>query len=735
MDERALTSLQDELREELLPWLLVPYWISGLILAIFDRGDAPPPSASALGMLILILAAMVWVVCRKHYRAAAWLVHLGSVGLILLARRWLPTVRAEYALLYPIIGAAITLGPRASIALATLASLVLGLEVFSLPLLRADLSPLLADVTILWSITFLVCVSLRPQRTMVAWAWQGYQEARRHLENARDRQVELKRALEDLALASSETVRLNEMLAAARNAVEEARKAKEEFVANVSHELRTPLNMIIGFSDMILESPEVYSRRLPPALLADVAAIKRNSQHLASLVDDVLDLAELDTGRMQLSKEWTSIQDIVGEATEAVAALFEKKGLSLVADVQGDTLPVYCDHTRIRQVILNLLSNAARFTERGGTKVRARLQDGSLVVSVSDTGPGMLPEKLDRLFEPFQQGDPSIRRRYGGTGLGLSISKRFVELHGGKIWLESEVDAGTTASFTLPIGDSEILEDASRRWFGPYHEYTPRTRRSVAPEINPKPRVVVLEQGKALSRLVARYLEDVEAVHVACLEEAGRAVEANAAIALLINDVSPLAVRDALTEIPKMGFDVPIMSCWVPEAQAAFTQIGAQDYLVKPVSRSDLLESIVRIAPQARSILLVDDDAEARQLFRRMLASADRDYVVLPAGDGQTALSLLRERQPNLLLLDLIMPNFDGFAVLEAKARDAQIKDIPVIIISAKDPQREPIVSKMLAITRQEGLSARDLMLSLKSVTQALKPRFGAPVEPETTGA
>jgi len=374
---------------------------------------------------------------------------------------------------------------------------------------------------------------------MIAWAWQGYEQARQNLEEARDRQVELKQALKDLELSANQTIRLNDMLAAAREAVEEARRAKEAFVANVSHELRTPLNMIIGFSDMILGSPGVYARRLPPALMADIAAIKRNSQHLADLVDDVLDLSEADTGRMQLLKEWGSIREIVGEATEAVTALFEQKGLSLTVDIPENLPSIYCDHTRIRQVILNLLSNAGRFTDRGGTKVRVVLQNDAFVVSVSDTGPGMSPEHLEHMFEPFQQADVSIRRRYGGSGLGLSISKRFVEMHGGKIWLESELDKGTTAYFSLPLR-SALPKNAPGRWFGPYQEYSPRTRRSLAPEIGPKPLVVVVEQGAqgALCQLIKRYLEDLEAVQARSIEEANEIAEANAAVAVVITERS-----------------------------------------------------------------------------------------------------------------------------------------------------------------------------------------------------
>ena len=735
MDEHVSKNLQKELREALLPWTLIPWLVSGLALAIFDRGDAPLPSYSSLGMLNLVLVVLVWVVRRRDDKVAAWLMSLGSICIIWLAWRWFPSSDAHHALLYPIIVAAITLDRRACVTVATFASLILGIRMVSTTTAGLDSGPLLANAALVWGTTLLMCVSQHPQETMISWAWEGYAQARRNLEEARDRQAELKQALEDLALATSEAIRLNEMLSAARKAVEDARRAKEEFVANVSHELRTPLNMIIGFSEMILESPEVYSRRLPPPLMADVAAIKRNSEHLASLVDDVLDLAEAETGRMQLFREWTSIQEIAREAAEAVVALFEKKGLSLTVSVLEDLPPVYCDRTRVRQVILNLLSNAGRFTEVGGAEVRACIRDGMVVVSTSDTGPGMASEKLDRMFEPFHQEDQSIRRRYGGSGLGLAISKRFIEMHGGKIWLESEVGAGTTASFTLPMSIDGTPEDTPERWFSPYQEYTPRTRRSGAPKVAAKARVVVVEEGEAVSRLIPRYLENLEAIRVESLAEAGRAVESNAAVALVINELPRAAALEAASRVPVMSFDVPVISCWVPGRQEAFSKMGAQDYLVKPVSRSDLLESITRTAPHARSILLVDDDAEARQLFGRMLASADRDYVVLHAADGEAALSFLREREPDLLLLDLVMPDMDGFAVLEAKASDTRTRDIPVIVVSAKDPQREPIVSKSLTVTRMRGLSAHDLMLSLESLTQALKPRYGEPAEPGMIGA
>ena len=199
---------------------------------------------------------------------------------------------------------------------------------------------------------------------------------------------------------------------------EEARQAKRQFVANVSHELRTPLNMIIGFREMITQAPQVYSDELPASLLSDIAAIQRNSQHLSQLVNDVLDLSQIEAERIVLSREWASAQETVEEATTSVRALFDSKDLHLETDVPPDLPDVFCDSTRIRQVLINLLSNAGRFTERGGVRVRVGREADRLVVSVEDTGPSIAKEDQDRIFEPFQQLDNSIRRRHGTRLVG-----------------------------------------------------------------------------------------------------------------------------------------------------------------------------------------------------------------------------------------------------------------------------------------------------------------------------
>ena len=306
-----------------------------------------------------------------------------------------------------------------------------------------------------------------------------------------------------------------------------------------------------------------------------------------------------------------------------------------------------------------------------------------------------------------------------------------MELHGGKMWIESKLGVGTTVFFTLPVEKSRP-EQSARRWFGPYLSYDPRMRPSLAQIPQPQPHIVVVEQGHTLSDLMKHYIEGLEVTSVPSIESRQPILQSEAIGALVLNEMSITNVLNTLAKLPTMAFDVPVMSCWTPERKTTFEQMGVQGYLVKPIHRSSLLESINQAAPRAQRILLVEDDREAMQLFRRMLSAADSSIVTSQATEGEAALALMRDWHPDLVLLDLVMSGFDGFKVLARKAEDEAIKDIPVIIISAKDPRRDPIMTHALVVTRRGGLSARDLALSLKGILGALPPRFAAPAQRET---
>jgi signal transduction histidine kinase/DNA-binding response OmpR family regulator len=556
------------------------------------------------------------------------------------------------------------------------------------------------------------------------WSLYSYGQARQQLDAAQEQRIELKQTQDDLVLLNKELVRLYDELSATQELADEARRAKEQFVASVSHELRTPLNMIIGFSEMITDAPYLYGARLPSSLLADIAAIHRNGQHLVKLVDDVLDLSQVEAGRMALRKDWSSPQQIARDSVDAIRALFVSKGLALEADVPDELPSVFCDETRVRQIMLNLLSNAGRFTTRGGVVLRLRAVADELVVSVSDTGTGISPEDQKRLFEPFRQLSLAGRQD-GGSGLGLSISKQFVELHGGKMWVESQVGVGTTVSFSLPTSPTAetafARDSGAARWFSENQRYEARTRPSRAPVPVVEPRIVVLEKGDALCRLLSRYLDGVRLVTVADAGEAIRTARESAPQALVVNTPPRSNVLTQLLGSAGQPPDVPIIACWVPGEETAAEELGVRQYLTKPVTRTQLVSALQRIG-DTRSVLLVDDEPEVLQLFTRMLTTSDHHYRIQQTTNGQRALDLLRKHHPDAMVLDLIMPEMDGLRLLLEKSRDQQIRDIPVIAVSSRDPASQPIISDGLVVQVGRRLSAQDLLACIEGLIGVLSP-------------
>jgi signal transduction histidine kinase/CheY-like chemotaxis protein len=711
--------LSAELRQRALQWLLPGSAFLGVALTIAAEAFGWPLRITLLGSVLILYPLAVWLFIRWH-RVSTWLSVLGYLAIALAAVRWTGSEAAIGLLPVPVALAALLLGLRAGAALALFVSLIL-IAAGHLLGMQAPLSRMLALAAI-WAVLGLVWASLGCAFQAVAWWHSTYERMRDLLEEARGQRLELKEAQADLLLANQELARVSERLRAMAEVAEEARRAKEEFVANVSHELRTPLNMIIGFSEMITRAPQVYGTDLPPKLLADIEVILSSSRHLASLVDDVLDLSQVDAGRMALRREWTSLAEIVRAAAVAVTPLFESKKLWLRVEVPEDLPPLYCDTVRIRQVILNLLSNAGRYTDQGGATLRVRREQDELIVSVSDTGPGIAPQDQESIFEPFAQVDSSLRRRHGGTGLGLAISKRFVELHGGQMWFESQVGQGTTFYFSLPVEHARPAHEASfTRWFSPYHEYEPRTRPSRAPRARLAPRFVVLEPGETLQRLLSRYYEGAEVVPVRSFDEAIREVSRLPAQALIINDHSPgqSAGPERVTDLP---YGTPLIQCWLPGREEAAERLGLVRYLVKPVSREALLEVLDGLERPIRTVLLVDDEPEALQLYSRILSSADRGYRVLRALTAQRALMLLRQRRPDVVLLDLVMPGMDGYALLREKSQDPAIASIPVIAITAQDPARGPIAASSLTIARSGGLHLQDVLNAVEAISELLGP-------------
>jgi len=715
---------QREIQAELQDWqdegvlLVLPlcYVAAGVLIA----GLTALPDTFRGGLIILLLLLFplgVLLLRNASYVAAICLLIAGVMAAIAALIWWEQMPAAIFLLLYPAGLATLFAGVTTGVLVGVACSLLLVAAPGSI--IGADTVMRFMAGAQIWAMVGIVWLSRRPLLDAMQWYWASYRRNDLLLEQARDRQMQLNQALEDLAHANVQLTRLNRFAETMRLAAEEARRAKQEFVANVSHELRTPLNMIVGFSQMIVQAPDIYGSNLSPTLLADLEVILRNSQHLSKLIDDVLDLSQIETEHMALTMERTLLKDIVEAAVVATRPLFHSKRLYLNVNVP-DLPPLLCDRTRIRQVILNLLSNAGRFTEHGGVTVSAWQEGRDVVVSVADTGPGIANDAVGRLFQPFQQMDGSIRRRYGGSGLGLSISKNFIEMHGGRIWVESREGAGTTFFFRLPIDPPSPAETGFARWFNLNVHFEERTRPYMAPRPVVRPRFVVVETGQVLQRLLVRYLDAIEVVAVQTLEDALHQVSDTPAQALLINDVSVAQRLHVLSNSLQLPYGTPVIVCSVPGAYEAAGDLGAADYLVKPISRERLLGALERLEMKGKTVLIVEDDREAMRLFRRMLSSAGKDYRVLRAADGRQGISLLRAHHPDVVLLDLVMPKMDGFRFLAEKNKDVAVRDVPVLIISARDPAGQVIMSDALAVTLEGGLSMPQLLACIRAITGIL---------------
>jgi signal transduction histidine kinase/CheY-like chemotaxis protein len=730
-DSDPIVGLWQELRLSPRPLLVAMTILAPIPYVVTDVLTNSPETSERLASFTLLLYGMIivaWSLWGWQPQVTRWAIVIELLVVVHLIHAWIGIPGTLGLAAIPVALAV----PLVSLPAAVMAAAGETVALVTLGLWRPwPMGPAAVPValTAVWTTLGVMTGMVGRVREVTHWSWVHYQRALDMLEEARDRQVELKEILDDLANANLQLTRLNALAQGLRQVAEEARRVKEQFVANVSHELRTPLNMIIGFSDMILQAPRAYGSRIPPGLLADLTVIHRNAEHLANLIDDVLDLSQIEANQLALTKEYVRIDEVVDAAVTAVRPLFESKGLYLATEMEDDLPPVFCDCVRIREVLLNLLSNAGRFTERGGVHLRTWLEGENMAVSVSDTGAGIAKEDQATIFQPFRQLEGAVRSRYGGTGLGLSISRRFVELHGGRMWFESEEEAGTTFFFQIPVDPLSPATTEALRWFSPYQQHEKRARPSQAPMPTLRPKLVVMDTQGSLQRLLNRYLPGTDVVPAPTLEAAVREMADNPSQALLVNDLS---VGDALrrVEVAGLPYGTMAMICSLPGAPGYADSLGVSDYLVKPVARDALLAALERLGVRSGTILVVDDEPDALRLFKRILTRSERGYRVLRARDGQEAMSVLRDHQPDAMFIDLVMPRMDGFQLLDEKNRDPALQGIPTIVISARDPAGQPVASNALIVTRKGGLSVNHLLTSITTISGILSTPVD-PVHPE----
>ncbi|MBI2941513.1 MAG: response regulator [Chloroflexi bacterium] len=697
--------------------------------------------AQSVRMLVpgALLALVGWfIVISDAWQTITWLVPLAALGfcvLALVALRRSPRLAAALLVLtllaangaalwlYPsgipavffgpiVTTAGILLGPILGAAVAATSS-ALVVRATSGPEGDLPLDLALAAHFLIWAGALIAWTAARPVHTALDWAWSSYLDALHRAEELRDRQGELNRALKSLTEAYYRLERANQELDRARKAAEEARRQKAEFAANISHELRTPLNLIIGFSEMMTIAPESYgAETLPDTYRGDVEAVYRNACHLSGLIDDVLDLSQIEAGRMGLFREQVTLAQVVDEAVGAITSLFRDKGLRMTVELPLQPVVLYADRTRIRQVLINLLNNAARFTERGEVRIGARANRSEVVVSVADTGPGIPPEELPRIFDEFHRVDGSYQRR-PGHGLGLAICKRFVELHGGSIWVESRPGEGSTFLFSLPLLANVVTTPARAQW---------ETWVRVPEGEPPQKTALLLGLDGTTAKSLLRHL-DLDGCRVTAaesLEHARQLMAQRPPHAVVAVVASEEQAWEQLTPLREAFRNTLLLVCVARGSQAAARELGVREYLTKPVTHDQVRAALSGLGRRVRDVVVIEDDLEMLRLLARLVRASNPRCRVRQASGGIAGLALLRQRRPDVVLLDLLMPDLDGQAVLREIRREPALADVPVVVITAHGQANETRIAPTVFVSRTGSLSTRDLSRFLSGALDTL---------------
>jgi signal transduction histidine kinase/DNA-binding response OmpR family regulator len=505
----------------------------------------------------------------------------------------------------------------------------------------------------------------------------------------------------------------------ARDAAEEANTAKSQFLASMSHELRTPLNAIIGYSEMLVEQAQDEGQE---DFVPDLHKIHAAGKHLLSLINDILDLSKIEAGKVELSLENFDLTKVIEETVTTIRPLVEKKGNVLKVDCAADLGVVHADMIRVRQVLFNLLSNAGKFTEQGTVSIDATRQPVKgqdwITIRVSDTGIGMTPEQLNKIFQAFTQADASTTRKYGGTGLGLAISLKLGQMMGGTINVESESGKGSTFTFRIPA----VVKKP-----GTAMPAAPAPKAPPLPAKGPKPgqqTILVADDDPAVCDLLDRYLT-AEGFYVVCVTR-GEDVIAMAkkvrprAITLdvMMPGMDGWSVLAAIKKEPSLA-DVPVVMVTIVDDRNLGFAMGAAGYLVKPVDRDGILHVLKKccLVGHAPVALVIEDDEPTREMFRRML---EKDgWAVVEASNGRQALEFVAASPPSLIMLDLLMPEMDGFEFLSELRQHPEWKSIPVVVVTSKDLSPEDrmflngslLLSNCVRRVMQKGSFNRDELL------------------------
>ena len=533
--------------------------------------------------------------------------------------------------------------------------------------------------------------------------------------------VDLKGSFETISERTAEAV-------AARDEALQANQAKSDFLANMSHELRTPLNAIIGITEMLKDDAEDEGRA---ELFEPLERIHRAGKHLLDLINEILDLSKIEAGRLELSLEEVELVPLLQEAATTAMPLAAKNGNRLEVRLTECLGRTRTDPMRLRQIVLNLLSNACTFTEHGEILLEAKRERGDaadwLVISIADTGIGMTPEQIGRLFQDFTQADSSTTRKYGGTGLGLAISRRLARLMGGDIEVESSQGSGSR--FTVRVAAHAATDDAAADADA---QSAAQGTRAVTSLAN---RVLVIDDEETVRDLMRRFLtrEGFEIVTARDGTE-GLALARELKPTLITLDVlmpglDGWSVLESLKADPELA-GIPVVMLTILDDKNKGYALGATEFVTKPIDRQRLRTILAQHHAQVvetRQALVIEDDPDTRSWLIRILR--DEGWTVLEAENGREALARLADAMPDIVLLDLIMPEMDGFEFLDEVRHHPSWRRLPVIVVTAAElsaADHERLNSSVLKVLHKAGVSREALLAELHALVAPYGPKRAA---------
>ncbi|TMK15337.1 MAG: response regulator [Alphaproteobacteria bacterium] len=531
--------------------------------------------------------------------------------------------------------------------------------------------------------------------------------------------IDLLRTFAAQSVLAIQNARLFQEIEEKSRQLELASQHKSQFVASMSHELRTPLNAIIGLTEMMVTNGARFGTEKAAEPLKRV---HRAGQHLLGLINQVLDLSKIEAGKLELNPESVSLAPLIDEVIGTARQLAQQNKNNLVVEAQEKLGALTVDPMRLRQILLNLLSNACKFTTQGEVKLRVRkVADGRNWVefAVADTGIGMTAEQQAKLFEEFTQADSSTARRYGGTGLGLAITRKLARMMGGDVTVASEPGKGSIFTVRLPAGPDPVAKAATNGSRPPSNDC-----------------VLVVDDDATARELIAEQLkaEGFSVVTAAGGLEGLKLAKDLRPIAITLDvmmpDLDGWSVLAALRQDADLA-EIPVIMITILDEHRRGVALGAAGYLTKPIDRERLHRMVSRFRASARPtrVLLVDDDKDQRERLRGWLEG--EQWAVQESGNGREALSRLQADKPDVILLDLMMPEMDGFAVVAALQKEPRWRDIPVIVITARDldaKERERLNSGVQSVLVKETFRPADLVERIRRLVLS-KPFVGSGME------